>query len=82
MVSLAQAHPDASIVVIHTASPLGFGSYAGKERQVHADWLTGMKERAEQIGARLVIRSSPGSGTAITVTVPVPPDPQGNSDGH
>ena len=46
VVSLARAHPDASIVVIHTASPLGFGSYAGKEKQVHADWLAGMKELA------------------------------------
>lgn len=34
--------------------------------------LIGMKERAEQIGARLVLRSSPGSGVAVTVTVPVP----------
>jgi PAS domain S-box-containing protein len=44
--------------------------------------LTGVRERAERMGARLVIRSSPGAGTAITVTVPVPPGPQGNSDGH
>jgi signal transduction histidine kinase len=41
-----------------------------------------VRERAERMGARLVIRSSPGAGTAITVTVPVPPGPQGNSDGH
>ena len=46
VVSLARAHPDASIVVIHTASPLGFASYAGKEKQVHTDWLAGMKELA------------------------------------
>jgi L-fuconolactonase len=46
VVSLARANPNASIVVIHTASPLGFGSYAGKEKQVHADWLAGMKELA------------------------------------
>jgi PAS domain S-box-containing protein len=43
--------------------------------------LTGMKERAEQIGARLVLRSSPGRGLAVTVTVPVPPHPEGNCDG-
>ena len=46
VISLAQAHPGASIVVIHTASPLGFGSYAGNEKQVHADWLAGMKALA------------------------------------
>ena len=33
VISLARAHPDANIVVIHTASPLGFGSYAGKEKR-------------------------------------------------
>jgi PAS domain S-box-containing protein len=44
--------------------------------------LTGMKERAEQMGVRLVIRSSLGSGTAVTVTVPVPPDFQGKPDGR
>lgn len=46
VVSLARAHPDANIVVIHTASPLGFGSYAGKAKEVHADWTAGMKELA------------------------------------
>lgn len=46
VVSLARAHPDANIVVIHTASPLGFGSYAGKVKEVHADWTAGMKELA------------------------------------
>ncbi len=46
VISLAQAHPDANIVVIHTASPLGFGSYAGKEAQVHSQWLAGMRELA------------------------------------
>jgi PAS domain S-box-containing protein len=44
--------------------------------------LTGVKERAERMGARLVIRSSSGGGTAITVTVPVPPSSGGNVDGH
>jgi predicted TIM-barrel fold metal-dependent hydrolase len=46
LVSLAQANPQASIVVIHTASPLGFGGYAGQEKQVHADWRAGMTELA------------------------------------
>lgn len=42
--------------------------------------LTGMKERAEQIGARLVLCSSPGRGMSVTVTVPVPPLVQGDAD--
>ena len=44
--------------------------------------LTGMKERAEQIGARLVLRSSPGSGMAVTVTAPVPPLAERRPDAH
>lgn len=44
--ALARAHPDANIVVIHTGSPVGHASYAGKQAQVHADWLRSMKELA------------------------------------
>ena len=44
--ALARAHPEASIVVVHTGSPLGHSSYAGKGDEVHADWLAGMKELA------------------------------------
>ena len=57
----------------------GFDPGAGQGEGVG---LTGMKERADQMGVRLVIRSSPGGGTAATVTVPVPPDSEGKSDGH
>jgi two-component system NarL family sensor kinase len=31
-----------------------------------------MAERAELVGGRLNIRSRPGSGTAVTATIPVP----------
>lgn len=44
--ALARAHPDATIVVVHTGSPLGHSSYAGREAEVHAAWLAGMKELA------------------------------------
>ena len=46
VVSLARAHPDANIVVIHAGSPVGYASYAGKEAQVHATWLASMKDLA------------------------------------
>ncbi|HSW19392.1 MAG TPA: amidohydrolase family protein [Ramlibacter sp.] len=46
VISLARAHPEANIVVIHTASPLGIGSYAGQEKEVRAQWTAGMKELA------------------------------------
>ena len=42
-----------------------FGAYAGR-------WgLLGMRERAERIGATLVIRSAPGRGTKVELRVPV-----------
>ena len=44
VVHLARAHPDARIVVGNNASPVGHASYAGKEAQVHAVWLAGIKE--------------------------------------
>ena len=40
--------------------------------------LLGMYERAELIGARLQIRSSPGNGTSLTVTLPVEHDSNEN----
>jgi predicted TIM-barrel fold metal-dependent hydrolase len=44
--ALARAHPDANIVLIHTGSPVGHGSYAGKAADIHAHWLAGMKDVA------------------------------------
>jgi predicted TIM-barrel fold metal-dependent hydrolase len=47
VISLARAHPDANLVVIHSASPLGYASYAGREAEVHAEWRAGMRELAK-----------------------------------
>lgn len=44
--ALARTHPHANIVLIHSGSPLGYGGYAGKEKEVHANWLSGMRELA------------------------------------
>ena len=45
--ALARAHPDASIVLIHSASPVGHASYAGREDRNHADWRRWMAELAQ-----------------------------------
>jgi L-fuconolactonase len=45
--ALARAHPDVSIVLIHSGSPVGHSSYAGKEAEVHAQWLAGMTDLAK-----------------------------------
>jgi L-fuconolactonase len=47
VVTLAQRHPDANIVLIHSGSPVGHSSYAGKEKENHAIWLAGMKQLAQ-----------------------------------
>ncbi|WP_179403713.1 amidohydrolase family protein [Burkholderia guangdongensis] len=44
--ALARAHPDASVVLIHSGSPVGHSSYAGKEDETHAHWLASMRELA------------------------------------
>ncbi len=44
--SMARAVPEASIVLLHTGSPLGHSSYAGREAEVHAHWLTAITELA------------------------------------
>lgn len=46
VIDLARAVPEANLVVIHSASPLGFGSYAGREAEVHAKWRASMRELA------------------------------------
>ncbi len=37
--------------------------------------LLGMRERADLIGARLEVRSQPGRGTELSVSLPYPPEP-------
>ena len=39
-----------------------------------------MKERVEQIGGKLSLRSSLAGGTEVTVTVPIQSDSQGQND--
>jgi predicted TIM-barrel fold metal-dependent hydrolase len=46
LADLARAFPDASIVLCHMGSPLGYGRYAGKRDEVFAAWKKGMIELA------------------------------------
>ena len=46
LIDLARACPEASIVMNHTGLPLGYGPFAGKEREVHAQWRATMAEIA------------------------------------
>ena len=44
--AMARAHPDANVILNHSASPVGHGSYLGKTSENHQRWLAGMKELA------------------------------------
>lgn len=46
LVDLARTFPDISIIVDHVGGPLGIGSYAGKRKEVFAEWKRGMAELA------------------------------------
>lgn len=38
LLDLARACPDANIILNHTGMPLGYGVFAGKEKEVYAEW--------------------------------------------
>ena len=62
------------IVVEIVDDGVGFDTF---EHPVGGDEMGGygvlsMAERAELVGGRLNIRSRPGSGTAVTATIPIP----------
>jgi predicted TIM-barrel fold metal-dependent hydrolase len=38
LIDLARACPDANIIANHTGMPLGYGPFAGKQREVYAQW--------------------------------------------
>ena len=46
VVDLAQAFPNAGIVMCHMGGPLGYGAYAGKKDEVFADWKASMTKLA------------------------------------
>jgi len=45
--ALARAHPEVKVILIHSGSPVGHSSYAGREKENHADWLSSMKDFAD-----------------------------------
>jgi signal transduction histidine kinase/predicted hydrocarbon binding protein len=51
----------------------GCGFDAQTRLDVGGMGLIGMRERADRLGGELTIRSRPGEGTTVTVSVPMPP---------
>jgi L-fuconolactonase len=46
LVDLARACPDANLIMNHTGMPLGYGPFAGKEREVYAQWRSKLPDIA------------------------------------
>jgi predicted TIM-barrel fold metal-dependent hydrolase len=44
--ALARAFPDTTIILDHFGGPIGIGSYAGKAREVYAEWRASIAELA------------------------------------
>jgi signal transduction histidine kinase len=63
---------DAETVLTVADDGVGFdpGDPALRSRRLG---LTSMEERSQELGGRLVVRSAPGTGTTVTLTLPTPP---------
>lgn len=64
------SRPDGSFVLEIADQGMGFDA-AAKRRSLHFG-LLGIRQRAESVGARCVIESSPGKGTRVRVTIENP----------
>jgi two-component system sensor histidine kinase DegS len=66
-----QRHNDRLQLAIRDDGP-GFDPHEVARRAGRSNWgLTSMRERAELIGARFSVASSPGHGTEVTVILPI-----------
>ena len=70
--AMARAAPEAvSIVLVHSGSPLGHGSYAGRESETRANWTISMRELAKcpnvsvKLGGILMSLANFDFGTAL-----------------
>jgi signal transduction histidine kinase len=62
--------PDGKVVATVRDNGIGFDPEAARLRSRRLG-LTSMQERAEELGGRLEIRSSPGDGTEVELEVPL-----------
>jgi PAS domain S-box-containing protein len=68
-VTITALHHEVIVIIEDIGAGFDFTAVM-KDRQTLG--LTGMSERAEDVGGSLMVRSSPGSGTQLTITIPVP----------
>jgi two-component system, NarL family, sensor histidine kinase DegS len=64
------------LIVNITDDGKGFNPKLARQRQPSSSGLVSMRERAATVGGTLQIDSKPGSGTTITLTLPMPKESQ------
>lgn len=68
-VDVCLAAPDGALVL--KVQDNGRGMAPGEERKSGSFGLLGMRERVQALGGKVMVRSSPGKGTTVEVSVPL-----------
>ena len=75
VIALAQAVPQATIVMCHVGGVLGYGAYAGKKDEVHAAWRASMAELATCPNVSVKLGGMLNRGAALNFReLPAPPN--------
>jgi len=70
IVSVVATRPDGQVSVVIEDDGIGFDLSSAPKIRLG---MLGMRERVEQIGGKIEIESSPGSGTTVAVQIPLTP---------
>ena len=70
-----QQRSNGPLVVSVTDNGKGFNPKLVRQRQPSSAGLVNMRERAATVGGTFQIDSKPGSGTTVTLTLPMPKAP-------
>jgi signal transduction histidine kinase len=75
-VSVALHKDDRELAIVVRDDGVGFDVMHAQQRAAQGQslGLLGMEERIRLLEGRLSIRSSPGTGTEVTASIPLPPD--------
>jgi L-fuconolactonase len=75
VIALARAVPQATIVMCHVGGVLGYGAYAGKKDEIHAEWRASMAELATCPNVSVKLGGMLNRGAALNFREhPAPPN--------
>ena len=75
VIALARAVPQVSIVMCHVGGVLGYGAYAGKKDEIHAEWRASMAELATCPNVSVKLGGMLNRGAALNFReLPAPPN--------